>query len=75
MDSAREISWRRSNRRHGIRRCPLLATRQWGSGEVRSTPSGTVWIVVMGDDADDRKLERVITPAFAEHVVTGDEGF
>ena len=44
----------------------LLGARRQGSSELRLTKSGTVWIVEMGEDMDDRELERVITAAFAD---------
>jgi hypothetical protein len=44
----------------------LLGARRRGSSELRSTNSGAVWVVEMGEDMDERELERVITAAFAD---------
>lgn len=44
----------------------LVGSRHWGSSQHRSTPSGTVWVVELGDDMDDQELERTITTALAE---------
>jgi hypothetical protein len=44
----------------------LLGARRQSSSELRSTKSGTVWVVEMGEDMDERELERVITAAFAD---------
>jgi hypothetical protein len=44
----------------------LLGARSRGSGELRSTKSGAVWVVEMGEDMNEGELERVITAAFAD---------
>lgn len=60
----------------------LIGSRRSSSSELRETTSGRVWAVEMGDDMDDRELERVITAAFAEQLQPepescrmGDDGF
>ena len=49
----------------------LLGARRQGSSEVRSTKSGTVWVVEMGEDIDERELERIMTAALADNRLAG----
>jgi hypothetical protein len=49
----------------------LLGARREGSSERQSTNSGTVWVVEMGEDMDERELERIVTAAFADERRTG----
>ncbi len=44
----------------------LLGARRQESSELRSTNSGAVWVVEMGEDMDERELERVVTAAFGD---------
>jgi hypothetical protein len=50
----------------------LLGARRSGSSELRSTKSGAVWVVEMGEDIDERELERIMTAAFADERLTSD---
>ncbi len=51
----------------------LLGARRSGSSEQQSTKSGAVWVVEMGDNMDERELERTITAAFADRQPVSDQ--
>jgi hypothetical protein len=71
IGSAREIMEEIKQADAGYVGVLLLGARRQGSSEVRSTKSGTVWVVEMGEDIDERELERIMTAALADNRLAG----